>query len=276
MRITLLLVHLMLAGFVLETGPLDRMTIKGSDTMRMLATAWAKTFQLRYPDVQIDVEGGGSGVGISALIEGRADVCASSRRIRPSEVSAFRARYKTEPVEIAVARDGIGIFVHESNRLTELSTSAVRKIFTGQIRNWKEVGGPDLPIILYGRDKLSGTTAFMQDELLGNEGFDPSITVFSETNSILQAVAAVPGAIGYGSSAYGLRTKELRLRPDGGADSFFPSAKNIREGTYPLTRTLYLYHAPRPRKTVVQFIEWVRSEDAQSIIGELGYLPPSP
>jgi phosphate transport system substrate-binding protein len=268
-----LLVQLIMAGLVLVTVPTDRMTIRGSDTMRMLATAWAKAFQLRHPEVQIEVEGGGSTVGISDLIEGRTDVCASSRRLRPSEVTSFKVRYKADPVEIAVARDGVGIFVHGSNRVNELSTSMVQKIFIGQIRNWREVGGADLPIVLFGRDRSSGTTAFMKDEVLGGEEFDRSIRVFAETNSIIQAVSSTPGAIGYGGSAYGLRVKELRLRLDGESESYFPSAKNIREGAYPLTRTLYLYHSPRPRKTVERFIEWIQSQDAQSVIGELGYLP---
>ena len=132
-------------------------TIKGSDTMVILMQRWAETYMGGHPGEIVQVTGGGSGTGIAALINGTTDVCMASREMKDDEKKKLRDRYQTMGVELPVARDGLAIYLGEANTVTELSLEQLKRIYMGEVTNWKQVGGADAPITLYGRENSSGT-----------------------------------------------------------------------------------------------------------------------
>ncbi len=164
----------MLSVFAAKT-----ITIKGSDTLLILGQRWAEIYMNQNPGVVIQVTGGGSGVGIAALINGSTDICEASRPIKSSEVDKLKERFNTKGVEIAVARDGLSIYLNEENKISELTLDQLKGIYTGKITNWKDLGGDDTKIVLYGRDNSSGTYAYFKDNVLTGADFasqtrDPS------------------------------------------------------------------------------------------------------
>jgi phosphate transport system substrate-binding protein len=132
-------------------------TIKGSDTMVILGQRWAETYMKKTPGANIQVTGGGSGVGIAALINGTTDIAEASRPMKDAEKSQLQQKRGVPTFELPVALDGLAIYVHEKNPLQELSLEQLKKIYTGAVKNWKDVGGNDERIILYGRENSSGT-----------------------------------------------------------------------------------------------------------------------
>ena len=137
-------------------------TVKGSDTMVILAQRWAEVYMSKNSDVTIQVTGGGSGVGIAGLINGTTDLCNSSRPMKPSEREKLKQRYNTLGVEIKVAKDGLSIYENAAGSINELTMAQIKDIYTGKITNWKDVGGPNAKIIVYGRENSSGTYVYFQ------------------------------------------------------------------------------------------------------------------
>ncbi|MFZ4402258.1 MAG: substrate-binding domain-containing protein, partial [Bacteroidales bacterium] len=144
----------------------ERITVKGSDTMVILAQKWAEVYMKKNPSASIQVTGGGSGTGISALINGSTDICNASRKMKQTEIDKLKARYNTLGVEIPCAKDGITIYLHPSNKVKELSLKQLSDIFAGRTKNWKEVGGANAEIRLYGRENSSGTYVFFKDNVV--------------------------------------------------------------------------------------------------------------
>ena len=158
------IIAIALVGFAFMPAP-KKITVKGSDTMVILAQKWAEVYMKSHPDAVIQVTGGGSGTGISALINGATDICNSSRPMKQSEMDKLKDRYASMGIEIPCAKDGITIFLNESNPVKELTIKQLSNIFSGKTRNWKEVGGPDQDIKLYGRENSSGTYVFFKDNV---------------------------------------------------------------------------------------------------------------
>ena len=153
-----MMIFLVLIFFTVMTGRgEDKITVKGSDTMVILSQRWAEKYMAAHADVTIQVTGGGSGTGLSALINGTTDIANSSRPIKNSERDKLKERFGTRGIEIKCALDGLAVYVHKNNPVKELSLQQLKDIYTGKIRNWKEVGGPDKKIILYSREHNSGT-----------------------------------------------------------------------------------------------------------------------
>ncbi|MBC8131366.1 MAG: substrate-binding domain-containing protein, partial [Deltaproteobacteria bacterium] len=140
-------------------------TIKGSDTMVILGQRWAEDYMKKNPDTAIQVTGGGSGTGVSALINGTTDICQSSRSMSASEKEKVRDRYNTTGTETTVARDGLSVYVGDTNPMTEITLDQLKQIFTGKVTNWKELGGPDKKIIVYSRENSSGTYVFFKEHV---------------------------------------------------------------------------------------------------------------
>jgi phosphate transport system substrate-binding protein len=163
-------------------------TVKGSDTMVILNQRWAEAYMSHNPGSVIQVTGGGSGTGISALIGGSTDICASSRHMKDKERGELSAATRKEAVEIAVAKDGVAVFLNESNPVTELTLAQIKGIYRGKITNWKEVGGPDKRIIVYSRENNSGTYVFFKDHVLGGKDFTPFALTLPGTAAVANAV----------------------------------------------------------------------------------------
>lgn len=248
-------------------------TVKGSDTMVILAQRWAERYMTAHPDVAVQVTGGGSGTGISALINGTTDICNSSRPMKKSERDKLKQRYGSLGVEIRCAQDGLSVYANSANPVAELSLPQVREIFTGRITNWKQVGGPDQRIILYSRENNSGTYVYFKDNVLEGEDFAPTAQNLPGTASVVNAVAKDAWGIGYGGAAYGRGIRELKLRTTADDPAYPPTKETIRNGTYPIARYLYMYLRNRPAGAIKQYVDWILGAEGQEVVSEVGYFP---
>jgi phosphate transport system substrate-binding protein len=246
-------------------------TVKGSDTMVILAQRWAEEFMKKNATSKVQVTGGGSGTGLAALINGTTDIAMSSRPMKEGESDKLRTRFNSTGNEVAVAKDGVTFYVHESNTLDALTLEQLRGIYLGDITNWKEVGGPDAPIIVYSRENSSGTYVFVKDNLLNGEDFTPSAQTLPGTAAVVNAVSKEKHGIGYGGAAYAKGIKELKVKQ--GAEAIAPSAENIKTGKYPLSRDLYFYLRGKPAGEVKSFIDFALSPEGQQLVQKVGYFP---
>ncbi len=249
-------------------------TVKGSDTMVILAQKWAEVYMSTHPDVKIQVTGGGTGTGFAALQNQQTDLCNASRKIRPKEIETCIKAFGRRPTEYRVALDGLSVYVHADNPIEELSIEQLEAIFTGKIRNWKEVGGPDAPIILYSRENNSGTYEFFKEHVLQGRDFAAHAQTMPGTAAVLQAVSRARHGIGYGGAAYGVGAKHLRIRKTAADPAIEPTEENVVNGTYPISRYLYIYVNPALDKgPVADYLKWIRSDAGQAVVTEVGYYP---
>ena len=248
-------------------------TVKGSDTMVILAQRWAETYMNAHPNVSIQVTGGGSGTGISALINGTTDICNSSRPMKASEKEKLKQRYATLGVEIKAARDGLAVYVNDNNAVKELTLDQLKDIYTGKITNWKDVGGNDAKIILYSRENNSGTYVYFKDNVLKGADYAANAQNMPGTASVVNAVAKDKNGIGYGGAAYGKGIKYVSVKKDAATPGYEPTVENIKAGLYPITRYLYLYTRSRPTGALKEYIDWILSAEGQGIVTNVGYFP---
>ncbi len=251
----------------------ESITVKGSDTMVILAQRWAEIYMSKHPGTSIQVTGGGSGTGISALINGTTDICNASRPMKKSEKEKLKVRFNSLGVEIKTAKDGLSIYVNESNPVKEFSVDQLKQIYTGKITNWKQVGGPDAKIILYSRENNSGTYVYFKDNVLGGDDFAPSAQNMPGTAAVVNAIAKDKHGIGYGGAAYAKGIVMAKVKKDANSTAYEPTAENVKSGNYPISRFLYMYTKSRPTGEMKDFIDWILSPDGQSIVTTVGYFP---
>jgi phosphate transport system substrate-binding protein len=249
-----------------------KITVKGSDTMVILAQKWAELYMKSNPSASIQVTGGGSGVGITALINGTTDICNSSRPMKQTEIEKLKARYNTLGVEIPCAKDGVTIFLNETNKVQELTIKQLSDIYTGKIRNWKELGGNDAEIRLYGRENSSGTYTYFHDEVVKAD-YATSVQSLPGTAAVVNAVKKDVNGIGYGGAAYAVGVKHAKVKKDANSTAYLPTAETIGKGEYPITRYLYMYLRNRPTGETKKYIDWILSASGQAIVTEVGYFP---
>lgn len=266
---------LALAGLTLFAVPAlaKPVTVKGSDTMVILGQRWAESYMNTTPGTVVMVTGGGSGTGIAALINGTTDICQASRTMRQDEKLKLRDRYQTMGLEIPVARDGVTIYVHESNPVPSLTVAQLRGIYMGNITNWKQVGGKDATILLYGRENSSGTYGFFKEVVLENRDFSDRLQALPGTSAVVNAVSKDPNGIGYGGAAYAKGVKEVPLKADDKSPAVVPSLASVSDGSYALSRNLFFYTRQKPAGDVKKFVDWVLSPAGQEIVGKVGYFP---
>src|SRR5687768_7672287 len=256
------------------TAPAADITMKGSDTLVILAQKWAEVYMQKNSDARIQVTGGGSGTGFAALQNQQTDLANASRKIKPKEVEACLKAFGKRPTEYKVALDGLSVYLHESNPVKQLSLEQLRNIFTGKIRNWKEVGGQDGLITIYSRENSSGTYEFFKENVLGGSDFAASAQNMPGTAALLQAVARDQKAIGYGGAAYGQGAKHIKVSKETGGQAIEPTAENILSQSYPIWRYLYVYVNPALDKgDVKKFLTWIRSSEGQALVKDVGYFP---
>lgn len=249
-------------------------TVKGSDTLVVLAQKWAETYMSKNPSTKIQVTGGGTGTGFAALQNQTTDICNASRKIKAKEQENCIKAFGKRPTEYKVAMDGLSVYVHNDSPIRELSIEDLENIFTGKVRNWKEVGGPDAPITVYSRENSSGTYEFFKEHVLQGKDFVSSAQTLQGTAQVLQAVAKDKLAIGYGGAAYGQGAKHLKIAKVKGGEAIEPDEANVLSGKYPITRYLYCYVNPALDKgDVSTYLRWVRSEEGQKLVKEVGYFP---
>jgi phosphate transport system substrate-binding protein len=247
--------------------------VAGSDTMVNLAQAWSEAFMTANSGVNIAVKGGGSGNGITALINGTTDFADSSRNVKDEEKQAASAKGETL-VETAVAKDGISVIVNPANKVTDLTTDQLGKIYRGEITDWSEVGGASAPIVLLGRDTSSGTYEFFKEAVVGKDKeYAKSMRNLASNQAILAEVEKNANAIGYVGLGYAQEAgdKVVRLKVDGVEDT----VDNVLGGTYPLSRDLYMVSNGEPKDLMKSYIDWILGADGQKIVADQGFVPLS-
>lgn len=270
LKIAVLLLVVMTISFSFTTS--KKITIKGSDTMVILSQQWAEAYMKKNPGSTIQVTGGGSGVGLAALINGSTDIANSSRPIKTSELEKIKAKYQKNAIEIACAKDGLSVFLNKGNSVSELTIQQLGDIFSGKITNWKEVGGVDAKIQLYGRESSSGTFEFFKEHVVKTD-FSPRCQTLPGTAAIVNAVKKDKYSIGYGGAAYAEGVKDCKVKKDTKSKGVLPTEANIKNKTYPISRYLYMYLKTRPTGETKAFIDWILSPEGQKMISSVGYFP---
>jgi len=270
------LLKLVLGGVVAATmtAHAGTITVKGSDTLVILAQKWAEVYMGLHPGTKIQVSGGGSGIGFAALQNQSTDLADASRKIKAAEISACIKAFGKRPTEYKVALDGLSVYVNEENPIKELTLDQLEVIFTGKVRNWKDVGGLDAPITVYSRENSSGTYEFFKEHVLKGRDFAASAQTMPGTAALLQAVAKDKSGIGYGGAAYGKGARALLIKKDEGSAGIEPTEENVIKGTYPIWRYLYVYLNPALDKgEIAAYLNWIRSEEGQKLVKDIGYFP---
>ncbi len=265
----LLTATLVISGFVIAG---TNITIKGSDTLIRLGQRWAEEYMKINGGVVIQVAGGGSGTGIAALLNGTTDICESSRDMKEKEYSQAKDK-GIMPYRVSVALDGIAVFLNEKNKVQELSIAQLKGIYTGAITNWKEVGGNDARIIVYGRENNSGTYVYFKEEVLGNEDYSEYTQTLPGTAAVVNAVSKDVNGIGYGGIAWAKGVKYAAIKKDDASPSVLPSVETVSGGSYPISRELYWFFNGKPTGQLKDLVNWALSEAGQKIAEEVDYIP---
>jgi phosphate transport system substrate-binding protein len=242
--------------------------IKGSTTVLPIAQKVAEAYMKANPDVRISLSGDGSGNGIKALIDGSTDIADSSRFIKDKEVKLAieKGRY---PVPFAVAYDCIVPVVHPSNSLSNLSMDQLKAIYRGEIKNWKEIGGPDRKMVVISRDTSSGTYEVWESKVMNKERVYPGALLQASNGAVVQAVSKNKNAVGYIGLGYlDASVKALTVNGIKGSE------ETTLNGTYPISRPLYMFTAGWPTGDTLNFINFVLNpQKGQKYVSDAGYVP---
>ncbi len=253
---------------------------KGSDTMVNLALAWAEAYQQEHQDVRISVTGGGSGTGLTALLNGTVDLANASRAIKDEELKTARAA-GIDPGEYVVARDAIAVIVNPENPVNQLTLEQISGIYRGEITNWSQVGGEDRPIVKLSRETNSGTHVYFLEVVirLGDPKnkaiFSADTLLMPSSEGIIAEVGDNPNAIGYDGLGYVTKdVKMLAVAVKAGEPYILPSVETANNNAYPIARDLYIYTREKePNHILKSYLDWILSPEGQEIVSDLGFVP---
>lgn len=245
--------------------------LKGSDTVLPLAQKEAENFLKKNKGASVTVTGGGSGVGLSALIDNSTEIAMASRKIKFDEKMKMQQAGKAV-IEKIIAYDALAVIVNPSNPVSNLTREQLEGIFTGKITNWKQVGGKDMKIIVYSRETSSGTYEFFKESILKNKNYMASVLSMPATGAIIQSVSQTPGAIGYVGHGYVNKSiKPINVSYDG-KKFVAPTYENAKNKTYPVVRPLYFYYTKDKAAKVKPFVDYIMSAEGQKTVKEIGYI----
>lgn len=252
----------------------------GSDTMVNLAQAWAETYAKVDPSVSVEVSGGGSGIGVAALINGTCDIANSSRALEPEEVQKAKAKHGHDPKEYLVGYDALAMYVHPSNPLNEISVEEISEIYKegGKIDKWSQLGvtlpGGD-EIIRVSRQNNSGTYHYFREMVVGKKSdMKLGSRDMNGSKDVVELVSRTPNAIGY--SGLGYRTdkvKVLKVSKKKGEKTVEPSIPTTWDKSYPIARPMFMYTPGQPEAHVQKYIDWILRDAGQKVVEESGYVP---
>lgn len=263
-----------------------QIVIKGSDTMVNLSQSWAEEYMKLNRDVSIQITGGGSATGIAALINNSAEIANSSRELTNGELKKA-AEAGLNPELIKAALDGVAVIVNASNKVDTVTLAELRDLYNGRIKNWKELGGDDVPVVLYGRESSSGTHQFFKEHMLtGIDGkafnYDNSTQFLQGTSAIGKAVANDYKGIGYGGLGYFVNNENIKIlaiKADDNSQAVLPIKHGqvdydvIWDGGYPLARWLYLVKDKDSEKELEDFVDFTLSRQGQKIVKDMEFIP---
>jgi phosphate transport system substrate-binding protein len=257
--------------------PVQTIENKGSDTLVNLALAWAEHYMRLNPEVRISVTGGGTGTGIASMLNGTVNVANASREMKPEEIEAARG-LGLSPVELVVARDAIAIVVHPANPVDVLTLQQLSDIYTGKITNWRDVGGENRPIVLLSRESNSGTYVYFLENVirLGKKSdllFSPDTLLMPSSEGISVEVRQNANAIGYDGLGYVTPDQKMvAVARNAISPPFLPSVETVNDGSYPISRPLYMYLPGEPKGQVRAYLDWILGP-GQDLVLQLGFVP---
>jgi len=269
-KLILALLIAVLIGSIASGLAEEKVTVSGSTTVLPLGEAAAEAFNSQQKDCQVTVTGGGTGAGVTAIAEGRSNCAMASREVTKEEIANYGDKFK----QFAVGYDGVAIAVSRSiydAGVKQLTSDQVKKIYAGEIKNWKEVGGPDKPIFAIAREQGSGTRDTFNEDIMGDKSAEtPGVSTVAASNAeVKTAIIGSDKAIGYLGFNYvqGGNIRALTL------DGFAPSVQTIKDGTYKLHRQLFLYTLGEPTPCAQKFIDFVTGPEGRKVAEENGFIP---
>jgi len=255
----------------------------GSDTLLDVAQAWAERYRTVNPTVAVAVSGGGSGTGIASMINGTVDIANSSRTMSEEEIELARER-GTDPIEHIVGYDALAIYLHPDNPITEMSLAQLASIYgeRGSVERWSELGVtvpgcPSDEIVRVSRQNSSGTYAYFQEAVLGDDEFRLGSRNMNGSSEVVDLVENTPCAIGYSGMAYAREGVKMPcIRATDESECVAPSVATASDGSFPIARPLFMYTAGTPEGMVREYMDWILSADGQCMLTEIGYAPARP
>ena len=244
----------------------NKITISGSTTVLPIAQATAEVFMDKHPEINISVRGGGSSVGIASVMAGTSDIGSASRHAKTKELATAREK-GINLYENIIANDGIAVIINPENNVNNLTMEQIKNIYTGKISNWKEVGGPSLPIVVISRDVSSGTFEVFNKKVLNNAKCIDGALMLASNNVVATIVSNTPGAIGYVGLGY-ITDKVKALK----VNNVEPSKETVQNNKYQISRTLNMYTKGKPKGLVKQYIDFILSPEGQKIVEEQGFI----
>jgi phosphate transport system substrate-binding protein len=277
-NVSLILLGLMVAGCPAgkqtapDAAPLQKITIRGSNTVgEELAPRLIAEYKKEHPPADFDLECKGTSYGMGALMGGYCDIAGASRLPLKEELEVAQFR-KVELNDHVIGTYGVSVVVNAANPVGNLTREQVRDIFTGAIRNWKDVGGPDAPIRLYLRDPISGTFMGFKELAMENKPYASEENLFTNYAAIVDAVSRDANGIGYSGFNPSAQAGAKVITIDGIA----PTADAVNQGKYPYARTLHLYtNKGNERPAALEFIQFIQSPRGQAVMVQMGYVPGS-
>jgi len=257
---------------------------KGSDTMVNVAQVWAEEYRKVAPDVEVEVSGGGSGVGIAALMKGAVDVANASRDLKTAEAEQAEKNTGKKPVGFTVGFDALAVYVHKDNPLNEITFEQLTDLYAegGKTTRWSELGVripgvADDTIVRVSRQSSSGTYEFFREHALGNRDFRMGSRDLNGSKEVVELVGGTLTAIGYSGMGYATpAVKTVRVTSKPGSPAVAPTVAAVHDKTYPLARSLHLYTLGEPQGAVKQYIDWILSDAGQKVVEDSGYVPVPP
>jgi len=250
------------SGCVSPGEDIETITIAGSTTVLPVAQTIAEIYMDEHVTADIQISGGGSGVGVTAAKGGTADIGMLSRELKDSEKEGSDLK------EFVIAKDGIALIAHPSNTVSDLTLAQIKDIYQGKITNWKELGGADMEIVLIGRDSASGTRSFFTEYVLDEEDAAKTMQEYSSNGAVQLAVAQTPGAIGYVSLEFvDDSVKAFTL------SGIAPTVENVINNTYGLNRPLLMITNGEPTGLAKMYLDFILSAEGQEIIADNGFVP---
>lgn len=252
----------------------------GSDTMVNLAQAWAEAYGKKHPEISIQVRGGGSGVGVSSLINGTCDLANASRKMKEKEATLLQSKRGVEAKEFIVGFDALAVYLHKDNPIDSISIEELAEIYGdgGGIEEWSAVSDAASglgEIIRVSRQNNSGTYVYFREAVLGkNRDYKLGSIDQSGSKDVVALVSKTPGAIGYSGMGYATPDVKLaKISKEKGGTPVAPTVENAKNGTYPITRPLHIYTAGEPTGALKDYLDWILSEEGQKVVLDLGYVP---
>ena len=264
-----------------NTAPKTTIQNKGSDTMVNLAQAWAEEYKKVVPGIEVEVSGGGSGVGIAALVKGTIDIANASRNMKPEEIAQAKQNTGKEPKEIVVGYDALAIYVNKDNPLNEITLDQIAQIYMegGTITKWSDLG-VKLPnstsdeIVRVSRQSSSGTYEFLREHVLNKKDFKLGSRDMDGSKGVVELVSSTPTAIGYSGMGYATAgVKMLKVKKTAADPAIEPNVANTLAKTYPIARSLLVYTLGEPLGAVKNYTDWMLSDAGQKIVETSGYVP---